>query len=194
MDRGTSQTLTSMTCSTPSRMTLTPRSSFFSLRTWNWRSFCQSFKDPTTTWLYGDGHQSGTSKVSQTTYNNENGNHDGETFNPINWGLARWTGCAKILKEAQGEGDHGGNRQKNLSCVILCCIMSARDGVDVPRLYLSKLPTLRRAKFCLYAVGGCSPRKYDDAHLRKQKTGAIRLRSSGERDWPASFGHLHLEK
>lgn len=38
-----------MTCSSPSRITLTDRSSFFSFSALNWRSFCQSFKDPTTT-------------------------------------------------------------------------------------------------------------------------------------------------
>ena len=40
----------SMTFSAPSRIHLTPRSSLRSFRALNWRSFCQSFKEPTITY------------------------------------------------------------------------------------------------------------------------------------------------
>jgi hypothetical protein len=49
------------------------------------------------------------------TYNNGDGNHDSYAFNPIDLGLPRLMGMAKVLEQAEGERNDGRNRQQYLN-------------------------------------------------------------------------------
>ena len=42
-------------------------------------------------------------------YHNENGDNDGDTFNPINWGLSQFLSWTKVLEETKSLGGHGGS-------------------------------------------------------------------------------------
>lgn len=44
------------------------------------------------------------------TYDNENGNNDGNAFNPIDWGLTIRSFCAEILEETESERNDSSNR------------------------------------------------------------------------------------
>src|ERR1700722_8908532 len=93
-------TLMSITCSTPSRITFTPRSSVFSFRTLNCRSFCQSFPDPTKTWM---GYWTADFKKRVgSTYYDQDGDHNGYTLYPVHrWPVVGGSRRAEVLKKTQ---------------------------------------------------------------------------------------------
>ena len=50
----------------------------------------------------------------QNTYHDENGDNDGNTFNPVDRGFARHSTRTKVLEETESQGDYCGNGKEDL--------------------------------------------------------------------------------
>ena len=106
--------MTSIRCSTPLRMTFTPHSSFFSLRTLNCHSFCQSFNNPTTTCKIWVWHEIQICSVWRDSYHNQDSNHYCNALYPIDRRLASRERHSEILKESECQRDNRCDRQQDL--------------------------------------------------------------------------------